>query len=229
MLLVCGALLAGVWNRPSHRAVIAMTWGVILVWVAGGGGIQWHWRDFWLGLADRVRMPWGVKFVLGAIVMALVEEAVTTVMTNAAPLFGVKRGEAYITASSNYLDVVLHHSVVAFIPLFIGWAVILSRWRFSPFAVFVLFGITGTLAETLTFGPQNLGNAGFWILVYGLMVWLPAHFPPPNRSARDPKWYLYPLAVVIPFLFMPLLAVIAPWLWLFPGHPHIHFPPITGP
>jgi hypothetical protein len=31
-----------------------------------------------------------------------------------------------------------------FVPLFVGWALILSRYAFSPFAVFLLFGLTGT-------------------------------------------------------------------------------------
>ena len=128
-------------------------------------------------------------------------------------------GQAYITASANYFDVVLYHSVVVFVPMFIGWAVMLWRWRFSPFAVFVLFGLTGLLAETITFGPQNLGNFAFWIFVYGLMAWLPAYCVPADRPARPPRWWTYPLAVVIPFLFLPLMAVLAPWLWLTPKHP----------
>jgi hypothetical protein len=44
-------------------------------------------------------------------------------------------------------------------------AVILSCYDFSPFAVFLLFGLTGTLAET-TFGPQHLLEFGPWIFVY---------------------------------------------------------------
>ncbi|MHB1309433.1 MAG: hypothetical protein ACYC23_20365, partial [Limisphaerales bacterium] len=122
----------------------------------------------------------------------------------------------------------LYHSVVMFVPLFIGWAVILRWWRFSPFAVFVLFGLTGLLAETLAFGPQNLASFALWIFVYGLMVWLPAHWVPEDRPARVPRWWAYPLAVVLPFCFVPLVLVLAPWLWLTPKHPPIHFPPIVG-
>ena len=97
-------------------------------------------------------------------------------MTNCAPLFGVPFGQAYITASANYFDVVLYHSVV--------------MWN---------------------------------RLVYGLMVWLPAHWAPPAALARVPRWWVYPIAVVAPFLFLPLLVVLAPWLWLTPKHPPIHF------
>jgi hypothetical protein len=167
-----------------------------------------------------------VTFVLSCVLLALVEEAITTTMTNCAPFFGVAVGEAYITASANYFDVVLFHSVVVFVPLFIGWAVMLRRWAFSPFQVFLLFGITGTLCETISFGPQNLGNAPFWILVYGLMVWLPAYAVPATRPARPPRMRHCILAVFLPFLFLPLVLVLAPWLWLTPPHPPIHFPPI---
>jgi hypothetical protein len=176
----------------------------------------------------RVRLPWQVKFVLGCTTLALTEEAITTLMTNFAPLFGVTLGEAYITASANYFDVVLYHSVVVFVPMFIGCAVLLHWWRFSPFAVFLLFGVVGLLAETISFGLHNLGNFAFWIFVYGLMVWLPAHWAPPERSARTPRWWAYPIVVVVPFLFLPLMGILAPWLWLTPKHPNIHFPPIGG-
>ena len=135
-----------------------MAWGLILLWIGGGGLIMWHWRDPWDRLAAKVRLPWMLKFVLGCTALALIEEAVTTLMTNCAPLFGMRVGEAYITSSANYFDVVLYDSVVVFVPLFVGWAVMLRFWTFSPFTIFLLFGISGTLCETLSFGLQNLGN-----------------------------------------------------------------------
>lgn len=226
MVLVSGLVLVVSWTNPVQRAVLGMAWGLILLWIGGCGLAMWRWRDLWCRLAARVRMPWGLKFVLGCTMLALTEEAITTLMTNCAPLFGVQVGQAYITASANYFDVVLYHSVVVFVPMFIGWAVMLWLWRFPPFAVFILFGLTGLLAETISFGPQNLGNFAFWIFVYGLMVWLPAYCLPAERPARPPRWWAYPLAAVIPFLFLPLAALLAPWLWLTPKHPSIHFPPI---
>jgi hypothetical protein len=226
LLLVSGLVLALNWGKSAPRAMLLMAWGLILLWIGVCGFGMWHWRARWCSLADRVPLPWMLKFVFGCVSLALLEEAITTFMTNCAPLFGVRIGQAYITASANYLDVVLYHSVVVFVPLFIGWAVLLRRWRFSPFAVFVLFGITGTLAEASAFGLQSLANFGLWIFVYGLMVWLPAHWAPPERSARVPRWWAYPLATVVPFLFMPTLLVLAPWLWLTAKHPSIHFPPI---
>ena len=226
LVLVSGLVLALNWGKPAPRAMLLMAWGLILLWIGGCGLSMWHWRDRWCGLANRVPLPWMLKFVLGCVALALLEEAITTLMTNCAPLLGVRIGQAYITASANYLDVILYHSVVVFVPLFIGWAVLLWRWRFTPFAVFVLFGITGTLAEASAFGQQSLANFGLWIFVYGLVVWLPAHWVPPERSARVPRWWAYPLATVAPFLFLPLLFLLAPWLWLTAKHSSIHFPAI---
>jgi hypothetical protein len=165
-----------------------------------------------------------------ATALALLEEVVTTTMTNLAPLFGVKIGEAYITASTNYFDVVLLHSVVVIAPLFLAWALILWRYAFPPFAVFILFGLTGTLMETIAGGPQHMAEFAMWIFVYGLMIYLPAYCVPTDRGARAPRWWLYPLAVVapLPFIASVMLTPVQFLLrvWLFPHHPNIHFPPI---
>lgn len=228
VFLVGTFLLVVTRHQPNKHAVMDMAWGLTLFWIVGCGFVMWRWRDFWCRLAAKASLPWPVKFVLGCILLAMLEEAVTTTMTNCAPLFGVKLGAAYITASSNYLDVILHHSVVVFVPMFIGWAVLLKYWRFSPFEVFLLWGITGTFMEFGYSGYQGVSNFPFWILVYGPMVWLPAHFPASTRPAKPPRWWCYPLAVILPPLFLPLDVVLAPWLWLGGKHPDIHFPPITG-
>ena len=107
-------------------------------------------------------------------------------------------------------------------------AMLLKFWRFSPFQVFLLWGITGTLLEFAYSGYQGVPNFPFWILVYGLMVWLPAHWPDIARPAKLPKWWSYPLAIILPPLFLPLDVLLAPWLWLAGKHPNIHFPPISG-
>jgi len=159
-------------------------------------------------------------------VLALAEEAVTTTMTNLAPVFGVPVGKAYITASANYLDVVCFHSVIVFVPWFVGWAWMLSRWNFHPTMVFLIFGLTGTFAET-GFLPQKLGEIGMWVFVYGLMIYLPAYSLPPRRGARPPRWWHYPLAVFLPFPFMVLLlpfGLVKPYLH--PDPSSIHFPAI---
>ena len=227
LLGTTSAVTAFVWSNHRARAVIGMGWGLILLWVFIGGALMYGYREPIRAAVTRVRLDWRLKFVLFATLLALVEEAITTTMTNLAPLFGVKVGEAYITASTNYTDVVAFHSVVVFIPMFVAWAVILWRYSFSPFEVFVLFGLTGTMAE-MSFGAQHAREFGLWIFVYGLMVYLPVFCAPVNRQARVPRWWQYPLAVVVPFLFIPVVPLPLITHLFSPNHPKIHFPPIAG-
>ena len=70
--------------------------------------------------------------------------------------------------------------------------------------VLLLFGITGSIAEA-SIQPSNL-IGGFWVFVYGLMVYLPACTIPEDRAAKPPQWWHYPLAVVLPFPFVILAA-----------------------
>ena len=82
--------------------------------------------------------------------------------------------------------------------------------------------ITGTLAEAGTFGLQNLANAGFWVWVYGLMVWLPAYTLPKRPAANRPRAWHYPIALIMPIVCAIPVALIVMRL-----HPMSnHFPPI---
>jgi len=220
MVVLIVVLIGG---GPNTQAVILMGAGLILVWVALGGTLMHLARDRVRAFILRLPWDWRVSFVLMATLLALLEEAVTTGMTNLAPLFGVPIGAAYITASANYLDVVCLHSVVVFVPMFAAWAVILRRLAFSPAAVFVLFGLTGTLAEASFGGAQAFAQIAMWVFVYGLMVYLPAYCLPAERGARPPRWWHYPPAVVLPFVFaIPVAGVVGVL------HPvAIHFPPIA--
>lgn len=225
LVLTTSAVTAVTWRNPYMRAVLAMGWGLILLWIGVGGTLMYCFREPIRGAVLKLPLNWRLKFILFATLLALMEEAITTTMTNLAPLFGVKVGEAYITASTNYLDVVALHSVVMFVPLFVGWAVILSRYAFSPFSVFLLFGLTGTAMET-NLGLKNPMEFGLWIFVYGLMVFLPAYCVPSERPNRPLRWWHYPLAVFVPFLFIPIVPLPLLAGLLFPHHPKIHFPPI---
>jgi hypothetical protein len=210
------------WHERRHRALMLMADGLAFFWIVSGGLLMRRYRDQAGDLLRRLPLGWPAKFVLFATVMALLEEAVTTTMTNLAPLLGVSVGQAYITASSNYLDVVLGHSVIVFVPMFAAWAWLLSRYDFQPAEVFLLFGLTGTLAEAGTFGLQNLGSAGFWVWVYGLMVWLPAYTLPSRPAVRRPRAWHYMLALILPIVCAIPVALIVSRL-----HPmSIHFPPI---
>jgi hypothetical protein len=213
---------AAAWQVPHHRALMLMADGLALFWIVVGGLMQYRYRDRASDLVRKVPLRWPVSFVIFATAMALLEEAVTTTMTNLAPVLGVPVGQAYITASANYLDVVLGHSVVVFVPMFAAWAWLLSRYDFRPAEVFLLFGLTGTLAEAGTFGPQNLANAGFWVWVYGLMIWLPAYALPKRPATARPRAWHYLLAVILPIVCAIPVVLIVVRL-----HPmSIHFPPI---
>jgi hypothetical protein len=225
LVLMTSLVTVAVWPQPVHRAVLIMGWGLIILWIAGCGSLMYGFRDSIRAAGLKIPLDWRIKFFLGATLLAMIEEVITTSMTNLAPLLGVEVGKAYITASTNYLDVICFHSVVMFIPLFVGWTWILSRYRFSPFAVFLLFGLTGTMAEA-TFGPQHLMEFALWIYVYGLMVYLPAYCVPSDRTAREVRWWHYPLAVIVPFLFEVLVPTGLLIKLISPDHPQIHFPPI---
>src|ERR1035441_4969022 len=62
-------------------------------------------------------------------------------------------------ATSEVLDAT---SRTIWAPMFVVWAWLLARFRFSPGSVFLLFGINGVLAELLIGGPA-LVMAPFWI------------------------------------------------------------------
>lgn len=215
-------IVAIVGMGPNSRAIIFMGTGLVLLWIFLGGMLMWRKRSRVRAFVLGMQLPWALTFVLFCTLLALTEEAVTVSMTNLAPLFGVPLGAAYITASANYLDVVALHSVVVFVPMFIAWAWMLTHWDFRPAEVFLLFGLTGFLAEAQFAGMFNLAQAPFWIFVYGLMVWLPAASLPSRNGAKKPRWWAYPLAVILPFVFAIPVAVVVSLL-----HPvKIHFPPI---
>lgn len=207
-------------GSAAQRATIGMGTCLALLWMVAGGSLMRAFRDRFKAWWATVTGPWQLKFVLLCTTMALLEEVITTTLTNLAPCFGVPVGAAYITASANYFDVVARHSVVVFVPMFITWSWLLGRYDFVPNRVFLCFGLTGALAEASSFG--RITEAGFWIFVYGLMVYLPAHGLPPRAGLRPMRWWHWPMGVLLPFLSALPVAGIVMWL-----HPvKIHFPPI---
>ncbi len=195
------------------RAIIGMALGLMLIWVLFGGTLQLLLLRF-KALPDVAHQGgWiATRFALSATVLALLEEAVATTMTNLAePVWGVSPDEAFITASTNYFDVVLLHSVVVFIPMFVVWGHLLRRFDFHPLWVHVLFGTTGTLSEVLSFGPASLMNFGLWVNVYGLMVYLPSSrvVVALETERRTPHPCMYLGAVVLPlFAAVPVALMV---------------------
>jgi hypothetical protein len=196
----------------DNRAVILMGGMLLLVWCLIGGILQRVLRDPFKRFVRRVPIGWRTRFVLLCIIFALLEEAVTTGLTNLAPLFGGVTEAARITASKNYLEVVCLHSVIVFIPSYIVWAVLLSFFDFAPVEVMLLYGLTGWLMELWTFGLQNVGMIGMWTFVYGLMVYLPACTVPEDRNVRRVRWWYWPITVVVLFFagvpFVPVVFLI---------------------
>src|ERR1035438_4428788 len=133
LIATSSLVTAAAWKHPAARAKVGMGWGLIGLWIGVGGGLMFFLRERVQALAARVRLSWRWQFILFATVLALVEEAIATTMTNLVLVFGARPGEAFITASANYIDVVTMHSVVVFAPMFVGWQWMLVRWRFTPF------------------------------------------------------------------------------------------------
>lgn len=173
-LQVLLVLLANIQGDSKSRAIILMASGLWLIWVLGFGLVSWRLRDQAKLLFDQIPGNPFLKFFLFAVGLLLLEEAVTTTMTNLAPLFGSRIGEAYITGSANYLEVVMWHSVVVLWPAYAAWALVLRRVDFHPNAVFLFYGLQGVTAEAMHSGPAQLLAFPFWIFIYGLMIYLPA-------------------------------------------------------
>lgn len=206
----------------AGRAIVGMVWGLIFLWVVVGGGVMWRLRDWVREQIQAIPLNWKLKFVMLATLAALVEEAVAVTMTNLAPLFGVEVGEAYITASANYLDVVALHSVIVFIPMFMAWAWLLGRYDFSRQQVFLIFGLTGMVVEIISFGGAGILNMGLWVYVYGLMLYLAVYSLTERSQLKVVRFYHYPLAILMPILWAIPMAIVINLI-----HPvNIHFDPI---
>src|SRR5689334_2085053 len=119
LLITTSLVTIAMWSDPAHRAVIKMAWGLIVLWILVCGGLMVHYARPVAEFVRRIPLKWQVKFVIFCTLLALMEEAITTGMTNLAPVFGVRMGQAYITASANYLDVVALHSVSLFVSFFV--------------------------------------------------------------------------------------------------------------
>jgi len=212
----------------DKRAIFRMGLGLILVWIALGGTLMWLVRKRFVALMARVKIHWAVKFVLLCIAMALLEEAVTTSLTNLGPSFGAVTDAAHCTASKNYFKVVCTNSVIIFVPQFMCWAFLLWFLDFAPVEVMLLYGLTGWIMEGLHSGPGNWLAVGMWTYVYGLMVWLPACTVPADRrtwrasagrTLWPVRWWVWPLGTLsglsLAILFaIPMIPLILFFNWL---------------
>jgi hypothetical protein len=200
-------LLINFKNDPAEKAMMLMGLGLFLLWVLVGGFTQL--RILKKKMIELTRLPHRpiLMFSIFAIVLACIEEAIATAITNTAPLLGVSEKAVHITASTNYFHVIFFHSVIAFIPMFITLGWLLKKYDISPFRAFVIFGLVGVLAEFTLAGPMVMINAPFWILVYGLMVYLPSHLFA-HTARKHLALYLYPL--LIPLIAFSTVCIV--WL-----------------
>ena len=109
-MLLIGATAQGK-DAAMAGGISKMTIGLIVTWVFLGGWLMQRYRDRFRAFMLASSWGWKKKFVISAVCFAVVEEAITTSLTNMAPIFGAKVGQAYITASSNFFDVIFFHSV----------------------------------------------------------------------------------------------------------------------
>jgi len=216
-------------EKVVTHAVLGMGLGLYLFWIILFGAATAFFKDQIRRAMDGLKIEWHLKFVVFCIALVMLEEGVTTTMTNLAPIFGARIGQAYITASANYWDVILGHSVIVIAPMFVAWAVLLSRFDFDANQALLCFGLTGTVAESLFGGPQHVLEIGMWMFVYGLMIYLPAYCVPRREKARRPRWYHFILAVFLPFLFsIAFMAVAVPVVHHLRPSSATDFPPISS-
>lgn len=213
-------------EKKMGLAMAKMTSGLIVLWIFVGGGLMYRFRDSIRARVLASPWSWKKKFVIFATLMACLEEVVTVSMTNLATVFGSSPEIAHITASTNYFDTILFHSVIVFIPYFIVLAyVILPRYDFKPFGTFLAFGVVGTVGEAIFAGNFSV-FIGFpmWAFVYGLMVYLPMYSLPENRGTRPVNFFHY--IALGPALFLMSLPLIVPIVGIITGildHPSVHY------
>jgi hypothetical protein len=73
------------WQNHRLRAVLGMGWGLILLWIFVAGTLMHCFREPIRRAVSSIALDWRLKFILFATTLAMVEEAVTTSMTNLAP------------------------------------------------------------------------------------------------------------------------------------------------
>lgn len=167
-------------DDPVIHVAVDMLWFLALGWVLICGSIMYLLQDKFYALYVKIKWPFWLKFTVFALLFSMVEEAVAVTINNVlSPRSG---GIAKLTVSTDYLEVVTQHSIVALLPLFIIFGLLIPKFKLTQFQTFLLFGLVGVLAEYTVTGGIALVLFSLWIFVYGLMVYLPARY----ESTIDP-------------------------------------------
>ena len=207
-------------NEKDSQGVAIMGMGLTLVtvWILIGGYLQRRYLFSHYERLTQVRSSPVFTFAIMAIFLACIEELIAVIITNLAPLYGVTVGEAYITASTNYFDVITMHSVIVFAPMLFTLGVILRKYAIPPFRALIIFGLVGVCAEFSFAGPQAILAFPTWLFIYGLMVYVPAHIFV-NTERKKPFFLLYPLFIIA----ILASAITTVWIPIVSHHPKIDF------
>lgn len=149
------------------------------------------------------RFNFGKKtlFVLLATLATLIEEGISILWNNNIASSFALTDNTVLTVTTNYFDLITKHSVVAFIPMLVAWAFLLSRWRYNATEAFVYFGMAGILAELIyNFNLLPVLAAGLWIFIYGFMVYTPALIVFGKEEKFTFSFHRAGFAIFLPFL-----------------------------
>jgi hypothetical protein len=195
---------------PDPRAAIVMQWGSFISWVViTGSYFATPVVLFVSRLVKRFRFGEKTLFVLGATTLALVEEALAIFWNNNISALFSTADKTILTITTNYFELISQHSVVVFIPMFIVWAYLLKNRHYSAEEAFLYFGLTGILAEfwyVPSFFPFIAG--GFWVLVYGSMVYVPAKLLIGTKEKFNFSFRRAGVAIALSFLAAVPVALI---------------------
>lgn len=196
----------------NEKAIIKMALLLNLIWCVIFGIITFKYKDKIKQKFDNFKPNWNwkKKFFIFFLGLILLEEIITTTLTNLAPVLGGELGKAFITASTNYFEVVFFHSAIIFVPFIFIWIYLFSKYDFSPNQAFLLFGLVGTLAEAML-SPFAL-ISGFWFFVYGLMVYLPAYTLPQRENLNSAGIWAHIQAIILPFIVSIPMSLFVIWL-----------------
>lgn len=195
-------------HNNDLAAAANMLWSLFLMWVLLGGTTMYKYRDKIKSLVLRIKGSRASTFILFSSILLLIEEAVATAITNLAPLFGSASDLAHITASGNYWEVILHHSAIVLIPVFIVWGYLLSKYEVKPDFMFLICGITGVTSEFSLGGSMTGILFGYWMLVYGFMAYLPTYVLPTQVNLKKFDFKALVLFLVLPWTVAIPIALI---------------------
>lgn len=179
-------------------AIMKMSIFLSFLWIIIWGTFQYFFKDIVRKMINMTEKKWKKKFFVLCIILVWIEEAIAVTMTNNVVQFWWEPWKAFITASTNYFEVIFLHSIIVFIPMFYAWILLLKKYDFSTAQVLFFFWISWIIWE-IFMNPIAL-ISWFWIFIYGLMIALPVYCLP-KRNLRKPWFTWYVWALILPTLF----------------------------